>query len=60
MVVPTYEDIIFHLKSQASPDKAAEMARFGISGHSTLGISMYTLRDMANTIPKNHKLALDL
>jgi len=60
MVVLTYEDIIFHLKSQASPDNAAGMARFGINDHNTLGISMYTLRDMAKTIPKNHKLALEL
>jgi 3-methyladenine DNA glycosylase AlkD len=46
--------------SQASPENVAGMSRFGISNHNTLGISMYTLRDMAKTIPKNHKLALEL
>jgi 3-methyladenine DNA glycosylase AlkD len=60
MVAPTYEDIILCLKSQANANNAAVMARFGISGHNTLGISMYTLRDMARTIPKNHSLALEL
>jgi 3-methyladenine DNA glycosylase AlkD len=55
-----YQAIIQGLRAQASPENVAGMARFGISGHNTLGISMYTLRDIARTIPKNHSLALEL
>lgn len=36
------------------------MARFGINPKNTLGISLYDLRPLAKTIPKNHKLALAL
>ena len=60
MVSAGYENIILSLKSQASPDNVAGMGRYGINQSNTLGISMYTLRDMAKTIPKNHKLALEL
>ena len=58
--ISDYEKILQSLKSQANPDNVAGMARFAIGGQNTLGISMYTLRDMAKTIPKNHALALEL
>ena len=60
MASSEYQGIILQLKSQASPDNVAGMTRYGIKGGEMLGISMYTLRDMAKTIPKNHKLALEL
>jgi 3-methyladenine DNA glycosylase AlkD len=53
-------EIIASLKSRASPGNAAGMACYGIKGGEMLGISIYTLRDMAKSIPKNHKLALEL
>jgi 3-methyladenine DNA glycosylase AlkD len=54
------QEIIRRLRAQASPENAAGMARFGINGSNTLGISMFILREIAKTIPKNHKLALEL
>ncbi len=60
MVSSEYKEIILRLKSQVSPENVAGMARYGIKGGELLGISMYTLRDMARTIPKNHSLALEL
>ena len=60
MVSAEYKEIILRLKSQANPENVAGMARYGINSHNTLGISMYTLREMARTIPKNHTLAMEL
>jgi len=60
MVAAECRDILTHLKSQANPANVAGMARYGINKRNTLGISIYTLRDMAKTIPKNHNLALEL
>ncbi|MGA3094326.1 MAG: DNA alkylation repair protein [Dehalococcoidales bacterium] len=60
MASSEYQEIILQLKSQASPDNAAGMVRYGIKGGEMLGISMYALRDMAKNIPKNHSLALEL
>lgn len=54
------QSIIKKLKSMANPKNAEGMARFGINPKNTLGISLYDLRPLAKTIPKNHKLALDL
>jgi 3-methyladenine DNA glycosylase AlkD len=36
------------------------MAHFGINGANTLGISMYTLRDIAKEMKHDHSLALEL
>jgi 3-methyladenine DNA glycosylase AlkD len=60
MTASAYEEIILRLKSQANPENAAGMARYGINNRGTLGISMYRLREMAKTITQNHELALDL
>ncbi len=43
-----------------NPSNVAGMARFGISSHDTLGISVTTLRGMAKSIPRDHDLALSL
>jgi 3-methyladenine DNA glycosylase AlkD len=59
--MPTeYDRVILRLKSLASPENAAGMARFGINGANTLGISMYTLRNIAKDLAPNHELALEL
>ena len=59
--MPTeYERVILRLKSLASPENAAGMARFGINGANTLGISMYNLRNIAKDLAPNHELALEL
>jgi 3-methyladenine DNA glycosylase AlkD len=55
-----YNEIMQNLRSHANPGYVAGMARYAIRGGQMLGISMYTLRDMAKTIPKNHQLALQL
>jgi 3-methyladenine DNA glycosylase AlkD len=55
-----YEEIIRKLKSLANEKNREGMARFGIDTRAALGISIYTLRDLAKKIPKNHELALKL
>jgi len=55
-----YEEIIKKLKSLANPKNVEGMARFGIDTRTALGISIYTLRDLAKKIPKDHELALKL
>lgn len=53
-------EIIKKLKSLENKKNVEGMARFGISIRNTLGISVYTLRDMAKEIEKDHELALEL
>jgi len=55
-----YAEIIAELKSQKNPENIAGMARFGISSHNTLGISIPTLRKLAKRIGKDHALAQQL
>ncbi len=52
--------IIKKLQSMANPKNVEGMARFGINPKNTLGIFINELRPLAKTIPKNHKLALEL
>ncbi len=54
------QEIIKQLRSMTNPANVAGMARYGIKGGEMLGISMYTLRDLAKSIPKNHALAQEL
>jgi 3-methyladenine DNA glycosylase AlkD len=54
------EEVIKHLRSLSNPANVKGMARYGIKGSEMLGISMYTLRDISKTYPKNHALALAL
>src|SRR3989304_6287128 len=56
----TFEEIVRLLRKNANPKNVEGMARFGISPHKTLGISIYTLRDIAKRINPNHALALKL
>ncbi len=53
-------EILDYLKSCASPDNVAGMARFGIRPKHALGISVKDLRKLAREIKKNHTLAIDL
>ena len=55
-----YSQIIQKLKSLKNKSNIAGMARFGISGPNILGISIPTLRKMADLIGKDHQLALKL
>jgi 3-methyladenine DNA glycosylase AlkD len=55
-----YQAIIAKLQSMANPANVAGMARFGISSHNTLGISVAELRKNAKTIGRNHQRALEL
>jgi 3-methyladenine DNA glycosylase AlkD len=54
------EEILKELESQGNPDAAAGMARFGITPKKTYGVSLPSLRKMAKTIGKDHKLAQEL
>jgi 3-methyladenine DNA glycosylase AlkD len=53
-------EVIRRLRSLASPDNAVGMARYGINTRNALGISIYTLRNIAKEIGTDHTLALDL
>jgi 3-methyladenine DNA glycosylase AlkD len=54
------DEIIQQLKTLANPAAVAGMARYGISSHNTLGVSIPTLRQLAKKIGKNHLLAQQL
>lgn len=56
----TADAILHHLKSLASPENVAGMARYGINPHNMLGVSIYTLRPIAKEIGSDHALALQL
>jgi len=58
--MPSAEEILTLLKSQANPENVAGMSRFGINPHNTLGISIPTLRQIARQVGKNHALAEEL
>jgi 3-methyladenine DNA glycosylase AlkD len=55
-----YDDIIKRLHSMANPENVKGMARYGITTHNNLGISIYHLRPLAKQIGTNHALALQL
>ena len=52
--------VLRELKALSNPDNVAGMARFGINSKNTYGISIPTLRSIANELGKNHELALQL
>jgi 3-methyladenine DNA glycosylase AlkD len=54
------EDILRRLKSLASPEAVAGMARFGINPQNTYGISVPVLRKLAREIGLDHLLAQQL
>lgn len=56
----TCDEIITYLRSNANPDNAAGMARFGISSVGTLGVTIPLLRELAKSHRRNHPLALEL
>jgi 3-methyladenine DNA glycosylase AlkD len=56
----TAETILANLRSLSNPENVAGMARYGISSHNTLGVSMPALRGMAKELGKNHVLAGEL
>jgi 3-methyladenine DNA glycosylase AlkD len=55
-----YEDILNQLRALADPEAVAGMAKFGVGGRHTLGISIPPLRKMAKEAGKNHQLAQQL
>jgi 3-methyladenine DNA glycosylase AlkD len=54
------ESIIKEMRSKADPKAVAGMARFRISSENTLGLSVPTLRRMAEKLGRDHRLALGL
>ena len=58
--MPTVDQVLSELSAQANPDNAAGMARYAIGSGRVLGVKIPTLRTMAKTIGKDHKLALAL
>jgi len=57
--VPSAIEIIQELNTKADPQVYASQSRFGIKGHTRLGISIYDLRRMAKGL-KSHELASQL
>ncbi len=53
-------DILAHLKSLASAENRAGMARYGIKTDRALGISHGVQRDIARKIKRNHERAFEL
>ncbi len=53
-------EVIAKLQSLANPVNVAGMARYGINTTNTLGISIYTLREIAKEIGKDDALADEL
>jgi 3-methyladenine DNA glycosylase AlkD len=49
-MVPTSEEILARLRSQADPDKVVGMARYGISPQGTLGVTLPVLRGIAKEL----------
>ncbi len=60
LITKEYESIIKKLNSLRNQKNIEGMARFGINGTNTLGVSIPVLRKMAKEIGKNHSLALEL
>lgn len=52
--------ILARLREMGSPENVAGMARYGISSHGTLGVSVYELRRLAKDIGADHALAAEL
>lgn len=57
--VPKTEELLLTLHNLADPAVKAAQERFAIRGENSLGISLYTLRDLAKGI-RSHQLALEL
>jgi 3-methyladenine DNA glycosylase AlkD len=53
-------DVLTRLRSLANPRNVEGMARYGISTHDTLGITIYDLRKIAKEIGRDHALAIAL
>ncbi len=56
----TRGDILNRLRTLATPERRAGMARAGINNASALGVRLPDLRQLAKTIGTNHALALEL
>lgn len=54
------EEILTKLRSMSDPKAVEGMARFGINPKNTYGVSIPTLRAMAEVIGRDHALALQL
>ncbi|MEB2287230.1 MAG: DNA alkylation repair protein [Anaerolineae bacterium] len=56
-----YDEVMARLRALANADNVAGMARYGIRPQTeTLGISVYTVREIAKDIKRDHALALQL
>ena len=56
----TSDELLDELRGMANRENAASMARFGINGEGTLGISVPLLRQTAKRVGHDHALALDI
>jgi len=55
-----YKEILKRLKSLYDPEAVAGMARYGIRPEKNYGVSVSTLRKMAKSLGRDHKLAQQL
>src|SRR5512133_1794384 len=58
-ITPGVEEVLARLDTLADPAVKASQGRFGVQVDQSLGISLYTLRDLAKGI-RDHDLALGL
>ena len=56
----TTKEILHKLQSKARPDQVEGMARFGMTSHRRLGVSVPNMRKIAKESGKDHNLALEL
>ena len=56
----TATDIVGHLRTLASPDNIAGMARYGIETDQALGIPNSVLRPLARAVKRDHDRAAEL
>ena len=52
--------ILHELQSKARPDQVKGMARFGMTSHRRLGVSVPNMRKIAKESGNDHNLALEL
>lgn len=57
---PTLAETMARLRALSRPHQLEGMARYGIAGEGRLGVSIPSLRALARSIGKNHRLAVDL
>jgi 3-methyladenine DNA glycosylase AlkD len=54
------DDVLEELKAKAEPENVKGMARYGMTAHGRLGVSVPDMRKIAKEVGKDHQLSLEL